>query len=198
MVDTAMTLTRPVLADRLPRGLVREAMLVVGVVGFTALMAQVSIPVPGSPVPVTGQTLAVLLSGAAVGPLRGFFSQALYVLIGIAGMPVFAGHSHGYKVLIGATGGYLVGFVLASALVGYAARRGYDRNPAYIAVAFLLGSALIYLTGVTWLAHSAHMSGATAIDKGLTPFIFGDVLKAVIAGALLPSAWRLVARNSKS
>lgn len=201
MVDTTVVFGRtgnPVLADRLPRGVVRELILIGAVVAFTALMAQLVIPLPGSPVPVTGQTLAVLLSAAAVGPLRGVVGQAVYVFVGVAGLPVFASQAHGYHVLVGATGGYLIGFVLVSALVGFAARRGLDRRPIYFCAVFVVATALIYVPGVTWLAYAGHMSAGAAISFGLTPFLVGDALKAVVAAALLPTAWRLVAHSGGS
>jgi biotin transport system substrate-specific component len=157
-----------------------------------SLMAQVSFKIPGNPVPITGQTFAVLLSAAAVGPLRGLAGQLLYILIGCTGLRVFAGHSGGYHVLSGATGGYLVGFVLATALVGWHARHGVDRRVDTLAGSFLLATALIYLPGVWWLAHVLHISYSAAIAEGAAPFILGDLLKALAAGALLPAAWRLV------
>jgi biotin transport system substrate-specific component len=198
VVTTGFALTRPVLADRLPRGVVRDVVLVVGVVAFTALAARISIPVPGSPVPVTGQTLAVLLSAAAVGPLRGLVAGLMYIGVGVVGLPVYAGGSHGYKALVGATGGYFVGFLLATALVGYAARGGYDRRPLGVAVAFLVCSALIYLPGATWLAYYAHLSADAALREGVRPYLFGDVLKAAVAAALLPVAWRIVGPIERS
>ncbi len=187
----------PVLADRLPArldGRVRDAVLVIGVVVFTALMAQLSFHIPRTPVPVTGQTFAVLLSAAAIGPLRSVAGQLLYIAVGWAGLPVFAKGTHGWSVLHGGSAGYLVGFVLASALVGWQARRGLDRRVDTLAGSFLLGSALIYIPGVWWLQHVFHMSYTAAMAAGVYPFLLGDLLKAVLAGALLPAAWRLVGK----
>ena len=196
--SSSFALRRPVLADRLPKSLVRDVALVVGVAAFTALMAQVSIKIPGNPVPLTGQTFAVLLSAAAVGPLRSVSGQLLYVAVGWAGLPVFADHAHGWSVVHGATAGYFLGFVLASALVGWQARHGVDRRMDTLAGAFLLATALIYVPGVWWLAHSIHVSYAKAISLGAAPFVLGDLVKAVVAGALVPAAWRLIRDPKRS
>jgi biotin transport system substrate-specific component len=191
--------SRQVLADRLVParldGRVRDVALVVGVTVLTALLAQVSFHIPGTPVPVTGQTFAVLLSAAAVGPLRSVAGQLLYIAVGWAGLPVFSSGTHGWAVVHGVNAGYLVGFVLASALVGFQARRGVDRRADTLAGSFLLGSALIYLPGVWWLQHELHLSYSAAMAAGVYPFLLGDLLKAVLAGALLPTAWRLVGRD---
>jgi biotin transport system substrate-specific component len=193
---------RAVLADRLAPsrldGRTRDLVLIVGVAAFTALMAQVSFHIPGTPVPITGQTFAVLLSASAVGPLRGVLGQLLYIAVGWAGLPVFSSGTHGWAVVHGVNAGYLLGFVLASALVGWQARRGLDRRADTLAGSFLLGSALIYLPGVWWLQHQLHLSYSAAMTAGVYPFLFGDLIKALLAGALLPSAWRLVGRSSGS
>jgi biotin transport system substrate-specific component len=190
-----MPVERRVLADLLPRTLVRDIGLVIAVAALTALAAQVRIPVPGSPVPITGQTFAVLLGAAAVGPLRGSLAQVLYLLVGILGVPVFTGGEAGFEVMTGATGGYIVGFVLASAVVGALARRGADRRPVGAVVAFVAGTAVIYAIGLPWLMATTGMSFGPALAAGVTPFLFGDALKALAAGALLPGAWRLVERD---
>jgi biotin transport system substrate-specific component len=183
---------RPVLADRLPRSLTRDIVLVVGVAALMSLLAQLSFKLPNNPVPVTGQTFGVLLTAAVVGPLRGLAGQVLYVAIGWAGLPVFAEAKHGWAVIHGATGGYFVGFLLATLLIGWQARRGVDRRVDTLAGSFLLATAVIYIPAVWWLAHLFHWSYSTAIAKGAAPFILGDLLKAVVAGALIPAAWRLV------
>jgi biotin transport system substrate-specific component len=185
-------LRRPVLADRLPKSLVRDVALVVGVAAFMSLVAQVSFKLPNNPVPITGQTFGVLLSAAAVGPLRGLAGQLLYIAIGWAGLPVFASGTHGWAVLHGGSGGYFVGFLLATLLVGWQARHGVDRRVDTLAGSFLLASALIYLPGVWWLAHVYHWSYTKAITTGVSPFVLGDLLKALAAGALVPAAWKLV------
>jgi len=188
-------LPRPVLADLLPRGAVRDVALVVGAALLTALCAQIAVPLePFSPVPITGQTFAVLLTGAALGAGRGAAGQALYVLLGAVGLPFYSEGEAGVDVLIGATGGYLVGFILAAAVVGWFAQRGMDRDVRTAAVAFLLGSIVIYAIGLPWLAVVADLSLSETLVAGLLPFIPGGLLKAALAAGLLPAAWRLTGR----
>lgn len=176
---------------------VREVALVGGAVVLTALLAQVSVPVPGSPVPVTGQTLAVMLVGTTMGLRRGTASMALYLLVGAIGLPVFSDGTSGPQVVLGATGGYLVGFVLAAALMGWAAERGWDRTPARTLLLGLAGQALIFSIGVPWLAVAAGLDAAGAIAAGFTPFLLGGAIKGLLASALLPAAWRLVRRDAR-
>jgi biotin transport system substrate-specific component len=166
--------------------------LVLGAALLTAVMAQLSVPVPGSPVPITGQTFAVLLTGAALGPARGAAGQATYFLLGAVGLPVYQDGASGWDAAFGSTFGYLAGFILAALLVGALARAGLDRTPLGTVVAFAAGSAVIYALGVSWLVVSLDLSPAKAIDVGLTPFLVGDALKAALAAALLPAAWRLL------
>ena len=128
-VSIALPARRPVLAEVLPTGLTRSGVTILLGAGLTAVAAQLSFPVPGSPVPVTGQTFAVLLTAAALGPARGLAAQALYLVMGAVGLPVFAGAGHGPGVIFGASGGYLIGFIAAAAITGYGARRGADRSP---------------------------------------------------------------------
>ena len=187
---------RRVLADLIPAfpgRAAREAALVLGGAGLTGLAAQISIPVHGSPVPVTGQTFGVLLVGAALGARRGAASMALYLLAGLLGVPWFAGGSAGSVHL--ATLGYLVGFILAGALVGRLAERGADRSPWRTAVTMVAGNLVIYACGVPYLALSAHLSAASALHYGLTVFLLGDALKILLAAGLLPGAWKLVGRD---
>ena len=184
---------RLVLADlvRVPLGSKpRVAALVLGGAALTGLAAQVSIPVHGSPVPVTGQTFGVLLVGAALGARRGAASMALYLLAGFVGVPWFAGGSSGSIHL--ATLGYLVGFILAGALVGTLAERGADRSPWRTALTMVAGNLVIYACGVPYLAISAHLPASAALHYGLTVFLLGDALKILLAAGLLPSAWKLV------
>jgi biotin transport system substrate-specific component len=184
------------LAEVLPGALTRSGVTIVAGAALTALAAQVSLPVPGSPVPVTGQTFAVLLTAAALGPFRGLAAQVLYLLAGIAGLPVFAGAGHGPTVAFGATGGYLLGFLAAAALTGYGARRGADRSPVRTLLLFALASAVIYLIGTAWLCLDTGMSASAGIAAGVTPFIPGDVAKALLAAGLLPGTWRLLGRGA--
>ncbi|MGW3492333.1 biotin transporter BioY [Streptomyces sp. NPDC001020] len=190
-MSTATATARPgeVLADLLPASRVLDAVLVSGGAVLTGLAAQISLPVPGSPVPVTGQTFAALLVGTALGARRGVLALALYALAGMAGVPWFAGGASGVG---GASFGYVLGMLLASAAVGALARRGADRSMLRTAGAMLLGEAIIYAVGVPYLAVVTGMSLTAAIAAGLTPFLIGDALKAALAMGLLPTAWRLV------
>jgi len=174
---------------------VRDTVLVVGAVLLTALCAQISIPVPGSPVPITGQTFAVMLIGASLGVRRGLVSMLAYLVVGAIGAPIFSGGSSGGHVILGATGGYIVGFLLAAPLMGWAAARGWDRTPLKAFPVFLVGQLAIFGVGVPWLAVAAHVSLSTAITLGFTPFILGGILKGALAGALLPTAWKLAGRD---
>ncbi|MDF3291233.1 biotin transporter BioY [Streptomyces silvisoli] len=198
-MSLAVAPVRPqqVLADLLPastatRARLRDAALVLGGAALTGLAAQIAIPVPGSPVPVTGQTFAALLVGTALGARRGVLSLALYAVAGLAGVPWFAGGAHGAGLV---TFGYVLGMVLASAAVGALARRGADRGVWRTAGAMLVGEAVIYAVGVPYLAFAAHMSFGQALALGFTPYLIGDALKAALAMGLLPAAWKLVGRK---
>lgn len=187
--------TGAVLADLLPAARHRYAVdtaLVVGGAALTGIAAQIAVPVPGSPVPVTGQTFAALLVGTALGAGRGFLSLAVYALVGMAGMPWFAGGSAGAG---GASFGYVLGMLLAATVVGGLARRGGDRSVLRTAGTMVLGSAIIYAVGVPYLALSTGMSASAAIAAGLVPFLLGDALKAALAMGALPAAWKLVGRR---
>lgn len=187
-------LRRPVLAETLPMSLTQAGVTIAMGSALTALAAQVSFPIPGSPVPVTGQTFAVLLTAAALGPARGIAAQALYLVLGAVGLPVFAGATHGTGIIFGATGGYLVAFVVAGAITGYGARRGLDRSPVRTLLLFAVASAVIYVLGTAWLCLDTGMSVGAGIAAGVTPFLPGDALKAVLAAGLLPGTWRLSER----
>lgn len=183
---------RPVIADALPRFLARDALLVLGAAALTAVLAQLSVPVPGSPVPITGQTFAVLLTAAALGPLRGAAGQGTYFLLGLVGLPVYSDGKSGVDVAFGGSFGYLVGFVAAAFLVGALARRGFDRTPVGVLAAFAVGTAVIYACAVGWLMLHLDLPFRTAVDVGVTPFLLGAALKAFLAAAVLPGAWRLL------
>jgi biotin transport system substrate-specific component len=179
-----------------------QALFVVGGIGFIALLAQISIPVPGSPVPVTGQTLAVLLIGTTYGARLGFITFASYLLAGIAGAPIFA-HSatsanHGIARLTGATGGYLVGMLVASLLLGYLADRKADQKFTTSFPALLLGDLVIFAFGLTWLHASLDMTWAQTFKAGFTPFILGEALKIAITATSLPLVWRRISRSLKN
>ncbi len=160
-----------------------------------ALSARIVIPLPFSPVPITGQTLMVLLIGMVLGSRRGALTVLAYLSEGIVGLPVFAG-GVGPAVLLGPTGGYLVGFVLAAFVVGLLAEQGWDRKVITTALAMLIGNALIYLFGVLWLANLIGLHGA--FTGGLYPFLIGDVLKIGLAMILLPTCWKLIGLPSKT
>lgn len=184
----------PVLADRIPKSVAREIGLVLGLVVLTALAAQVRIPLPFSPAPISGQTFAVLLGAAALGPVRSSIGQLSYIGVGVVGVPVFSGWSSGWEVMTGATGGYIVGFVFASAIVGAMARRRMDRTARGMAAAFVIGSLVIYAMGVPWLMAVTGYSLTQSLWVGAAVFVVGDVVKAVIAAGLVPYAWKLTER----
>ena len=186
-----------VLADVIPGARVRDAVLVTGAALLTALLAQVAIPVAGSPVPITGQTLAVVLTAAALGPARGFAGQALYLLLGAVGLPFYSDAGSGFDVVFGATGGYIIGFLPAAYLIGLAARQGQDRRITRALPLFALGQLVIFAIGVPWLAVAADLSPAAAISAGFTPFIVGGLVKAAIAGVALPGAWWVVRKSDR-
>ncbi|WP_018570079.1 biotin transporter BioY [Streptomyces sp. PsTaAH-124] len=184
--------TGQVLADLLPASRVRDAALVLGGAALTGIAAQIAVPVPGSPVPVTGQTFAALLVGTALGARRGLLSLMLYAVAGVAGMPWFAEGGSG----AGAPSfGYVLGMLLASAAVGALARRGADRNMWRMAGTMLLGEAVIYAVGVPYLALATGMSASAAVAAGLTPFLIGDLLKAALAMGALPTAWKFAGKR---
>jgi biotin transport system substrate-specific component len=188
----ARPLSRPrpsVLADLLPGALARDVALVIGAAGFVGALAQLVVHLPGTPVPVTGQTLGVLLAGTALGWRRAAPAMLLYLLAGWAGLPWFAGHASGWP---GATAGYVVGFVLAASVCGWLAGRGADRTIPRAVGTMVAGEVCIYLVGVPWLALSLHVSLLSAASLGLWRFLPGDALKMAVAAGLLPATWRLL------
>jgi biotin transport system substrate-specific component len=191
MATAVTTPDRLVLADLVPGSLARDAALIVGGACLTGLAAQVSIHTPLTPVPFTLQTFAVLLTGAALGPVRGVLSMLLYLLAGVVGVPWYASHAHGWG---GPSFGYIIGFVVAAGVVGELSRRGNDRQVLSTIGLMALGSAIVYVFGATWLAADLHLSAQKAIDLGVTPFLVTDALKLAAAGLVLPAAWRLVRR----
>ncbi|MFA5550586.1 MAG: biotin transporter BioY [Trueperaceae bacterium] len=170
----------------------RPLLLVGAGVAFLALLAQLRVQI--GPVPITGQTLGVLLLGAAYGARFGVLTTGAYALLGVAGLPLFAGGGSGAAYLLGPTGGYLIGFVAAAGLLGALAQRGWDRTYLSAALAMLAATLVIYLFGVTWLSFALGDLGA-ALAAGLVPFVPGDLIKLGAAVALLPSAWRLLGRG---
>ena len=176
-----------------------QVLFVAAGVAFIALLAQISIPVPGSPVPVTGQTLAVLLIGTTYGARLGVLTFATYLLAGIAGAPIFApsatSANHGIDRLIGATGGYLVGMLIASLVLGYLADRKADQKFRTSFPALLLGDAIIFTFGLLWLQQTHDHSWSKTIAAGFTPFILGEALKIAITATSLPLVWRRISRT---
>lgn len=160
-----------------------------------ALSAQLAVKLPFTPVPITGQTFAVLLCGASLGARRGGMSALLYLLWGVVGLPVYAHGSEGFSVIAGASGGYLVACPVASALTGFLAERHWDRRFSSAIGAMLTGNVVIYLIGLPWLAAVLHTGLEKTFELGLYPFVPGDTLKLYLAAALLPTAWRYAGRN---
>jgi biotin transport system substrate-specific component len=175
-------------------GLLVDALLVVAGAGLVALCAQIEIPLGFTPVPISGQTFAVLLVGASLGPLLGAASLLLYFCVGLIGAPVYSGGDGGWEIVHGATGGYLVGFIAAAVLTGWLAQRRWDRRFNSAVAAMLSGSVVIYLFGLPWLAKEIGTGVEGTLEAGLYPFVVGDLIKLYLAGMLLPGAWKLVER----
>ena len=191
------TLTAParrrVLADLLPGSLVRDVLLIAAGAVLTGVAAQIAIPLPFTPVPITLQTFTVLLTGAALGPARGTASMLLYLAVGSLGVPWFAQGQSGFG---GPTFGYVIGFVVAAAIAGALARRGVDRNVLGTIGLMIVGNLVIYAIGVSWLMVSLGMDLSQGLEAGMTPFLIGDGLKILLAAGLLPGTWRLVGAGS--
>lgn len=192
-MSTARTAPTPalVLGDLIAGSRVRDAALVVAGAGLTGLAAQVAITTPLSPVPFTLQTLAVLLTGAALGSMRGLASMLLYLGAGAAGVPWFSGHSSGWG---GPTFGYIAGFVVAAVVVGALAERRADRHVGSTVAMMVVGNVLIYAVGTTWLALDLGLSAGDAFALGVRPFLAVDAVKIGVAALALPSAWKLARR----
>ncbi|HEY7691817.1 MAG TPA: biotin transporter BioY [Gaiellaceae bacterium] len=175
-------------------GLLTDVLLVLAGTGLIAAAAQLSVKLPFTPVPITGQTFAVILVGASVGSLRGTASALLYLWLGVAGAPIYAHHDSGWDVITSASGGYIVGFVLAAAAAGLLAEHGWDRRFSSSIGAMLTGNVIIYLVGLPWLAVVLGTNLEKTLEYGLYPFVPGDMFKLYLAAAVLPTAWRLVDR----
>lgn len=177
--------------------LITNGALALGGVTFLALMAQIALPIPGSPVPVTGQTLGALLIGASYGRALGATTFALYLGIGIAGAPVFSQQGHGIAKVVGPTGGYLIGMFLATIALSFLASKKWDKKIYTAILSMLIGQALIFIPGLIWLQQSTGKDWSWTINAGLTPFIFGEILKLAIAASALPVLWRVVDKRRK-
>ena len=175
--------------------LLRNILLVLGFSTLLALSSRISVPLPWSPVPITGQTFAVLLTGALLGSRLGAITIVAYLAEGAAGLPVFA-YGGGIAELLGPTGGYLIGFVPMAFIVGYLCERGWDRRPWSAALAMLAGNAILYLFGLCWLAR--FVPSGSLLSAGLIPFIPGDLTKLVVATIALPSGWAILNRLGHS
>lgn len=190
MSSTAIvpTLVRP--SNRVA-AFVADAVLVALGVALIAASAQFTFYLFDKPVPITGQTFAVLLVGGAYGAGRGFATMAAYLVVGGLGFGVFADHSSGWDLFrfTSVTGGYLVGMLVAATLVGWLADRGWDRKPSRSLPTMILGNIVIYAFGATWLAHALNLDAHGAWEYGIKDFLIGDTLKILLAAGLLPAAW---------
>ena len=189
-----MTTLAPTLSNRFfPRTAewIRSLYLIVLGSLLLAALAQVSIILPFTPVPITGQTFGVLLIGAALGSKRGTASIILYIAEGALGLPFFAGGASGISILTGATAGYIMGFVVAAYVIGLLAERGLERSLRTSIIPFLIGTLIIYICGAAWL--SIVVGGwESAMALGVVPFLLGDAIKLVAASLMLPAAWKFV------
>lgn len=174
-------------------GLMADALLVCGGAGLIAASAQVSFKLPFTPVPITGQTFAVLLVGAGLGTARGGAAGLLYLLAGLL-LPIYAPPSHGFDTINSASGGYLISYPFVCALTGWLAERRWDRTISSAIGAMLTGNVVIYLFGLPWLAADLHTNLERTLQDGLYPFVPGDTLKLYLAALALPGAWKLVGR----
>lgn len=182
-----------VLGDTLPGERVRDLLLVIAGAGLVGLLAQISFHLSFTPVPITAQTLGVLVVGTSLGLRRGTAALVLYAVAGLAFVPWFAGGVSGFPG--GADFGYIVGFIAAAAICGYMAERRADRRVLSAIPAMIIGEVVMYVIGVAWLAVDLHLSIGTAISEGFVPFWIADAIKCALAAGLLPSAWRLLGQR---
>lgn len=194
MIARTLEKRRPTLADLIPQTLAAELALPVLFAGFIGLFAQIAVRLPFTPVPLTGQTFAVLLGGAALGWRRSATGSLLYLVAGMIGVPWFAGGTGGFSIINSPSFGYLIGFIVAGSLVGWLASRGLDRGPLRTAGVMVVGNIVIYGFGAFVLAISLHLGFSSTMALGVTPFLIGDFLKLVLAAILLPGAWYAIGR----
>jgi biotin transport system substrate-specific component len=171
------------------------SMILTGTV-FLAVMAQIAFPIPGSPVPFTGQTLGVLLLGTAYGAGLGFSTIAFYLLMGMAGAPIFSSGTSGIERIVGPTGGYLVGMLISSLVLGALAGRKWDQRIKTVIPTMIIGNLVIFAIGLLWLNLYTGQSWLWTFEKGFTPFVFGEIIKIAIASTALPAVWKYVAKRS--
>jgi biotin transport system substrate-specific component len=187
------TLPAPrVIADAIPRTAVRNVVLVVAGAGLIGLCAQLYVYLPGNPVPITGQTFAVLLVAAGLGLARGVSATILYAVAGLVGVPWFA---QGTSGLAAATFGYILGFILAAAVVGFLAERGWTSRAWRTSIVMVIGNVTIYAIGVTWLKAATGMDWAMAVSLGMTPFLVGDAMKIALAAGTFTAVWAIIRRR---
>lgn len=172
-----------------------DVVLVAAGAALTAIAAQIQIPL--WPVPITGQTLAVLLVGSALGALRGALSMILYVVLGIIGLPVFSEAGSGFGVVAGPSGGYIIGFVFAAAFTGWIAQRSWDHKILRGILSFFGGTVVTFAIGLPWLAASLGLTFQQTLEVGLYPFIIGGVIKTLVAASVLAVAWKHVEREDQ-
>jgi biotin transport system substrate-specific component len=163
---------------------------------FLAVMAQIAFPIPGSPVPFTGQTLGVLLLGTAYGAGLGASTVAFYLLMGMAGAPIFSSGTSGIERIVGPTGGYLVGMFISSLVLGALAGRKWDQKIKTVIPTMIIGNLIIFAIGLLWLNQYTGQSWLWTFEKGFTPFIFGEIIKIAIASTALPAVWKYVAKRA--
>ena len=201
MSNLTLALGRPTLADRIvSRTRVMDVVLIVAGAALTAVSAQIAVPL--WPVPITGQTLAVLLVGVTLGAVRGGLSMVLYAILGIVGLPVFSESSSGWGVIAGPSGGYIIGFIFAAILTGWLAQREWDRKLLRAFVAFLAGSVVTFAFGLPWLATYLGAVGVpndlnSVLTAGLYPFILGGIVKSILGAGIITLAWVAVGRRDK-
>ena len=193
MSDFTVDHRQPVLADELPGSIARDVALVVAGALFTALLAQITVSVPGSPVPITGQTLAVGLVGATLGMTRGAAALALYAVLGLF-LPFYADGASGWAVVWGASGGYIIGFIFAAGAIGWFAQHGGDRRVISTFLGFVVGQLIIFAFGLAGLKLATGEDWGWVVHNGFTIFIIGGLVKAAVGAVVLPSAWAIVGR----
>ncbi|MEO6941628.1 MAG: biotin transporter BioY [Terrimesophilobacter sp.] len=196
MTSLSLAIGRPTLADRLfSRGIVMDLVLIAAGAALVSIAAQVEVPL--WPVPITGQTLAVLLVGSSLGALRGTLSLALYAVLGIVGLPIFSGAASGMSIVLGPTGGYIIGFVFAAAFTGWIAQRSWDRKILRSILGFLGGTVITFAIGLPWLAFTLGFNLQQTLEGGLYPFIVGGIVKMVLAAGIMTAGWRFFEREDR-
>jgi len=188
MSTLSLAIDRPTLVDKvLKRSIATDIALVAAGAALTAVAAQLAVPL--WPVPITGQTLAVLIVGSSLGAIRGSLSMILYAVLGIVGLPVFSDQAHGLSIVLGPTGGYIIGFIFAAAFTGWLAQRAWDHRILGAIASFLGGTVVTFAIGIPWLAVVLHLSPAQALAAGLYPFVLGGIIKAALAAGFIRLAW---------